>query len=72
MSTLTKDGCHKYTIQQLEADGAAKWVPQLVELLRDVEDAWGQSGFYRRSPILTPANTGQRSTLRSVSNAASC
>jgi hypothetical protein len=45
MSTLTKDGCHKYTIQRLEADCAAKWVPQLVELLRDMEDAGGQSGF---------------------------
>lgn len=31
-----------------------------------------RSGFWRRSPMLTPADTGQRSSPRSVSKAASC
>ncbi len=34
-----------YTIQRLETDSAARWVPQLVELLRDAVDAGASVGF---------------------------
>ena len=34
-----------YTIHRLKADSAARWVPQLVELLRDAVDAGASVGF---------------------------
>jgi acetyltransferase len=41
-----------YTIQRLEADGAATWVPQLIELIQDAVDAGASVGFL--APLSNP------------------